>query len=291
MEKKPNTTKSIKIAVKVGGAAAGLIIIYSIILIYICWPIDKLNIANAGVFGDSFGIITSLFSALAFAGVIYANCIQHEGFKLQKEENAFQKIEIESNQKEIYKQGFENTFFQLLKLLEQKVKDASFFYDNLPYTGRLAFKHKQMQVRDSYFIAKDAREKMIHYAITVRGAKEFPAGHFDTDEQILRNSFLRNDDITNNAVETYLKVLTNILTFIKKSKIEDNALYLNLLKSQISKIETVFIFYYVIINHNKELTKLITQYNILEYFDTHDAFEPDHAAIFEKICKDSAISD
>ena len=44
------------------------------------------NIAERGTFGDSFGSINSLFSALAFAGIIYTIILQHNELKLQRQE-------------------------------------------------------------------------------------------------------------------------------------------------------------------------------------------------------------
>ena len=49
-----------------GGTSAG----YAAFILYVSWPIALGNVNKAGVFGDSFGVITSLFSGLAFAGII-----------------------------------------------------------------------------------------------------------------------------------------------------------------------------------------------------------------------------
>ncbi len=61
---------------------------YSAFLIYVSWPIENLSIANAGVFGDSFGVLNSLFSGLAFAGVIITILLQRDELRLQREELA-----------------------------------------------------------------------------------------------------------------------------------------------------------------------------------------------------------
>ena len=59
----------------------GIILIvsgYAMLIIYLTWPISEISINKAGVFGDSFGIITSLFSGLAFAGLIITILLQKE---------------------------------------------------------------------------------------------------------------------------------------------------------------------------------------------------------------------
>ena len=44
------------------GSVIVLVAIYGGAIIYFTWPITELSINNSGVFGDSFGLLTSLFS-------------------------------------------------------------------------------------------------------------------------------------------------------------------------------------------------------------------------------------
>lgn len=84
-----------------------------------------MTIANAGVFGDSFGLLTSLFSAFAFGGVAVTIAIQRDTLALQKTELEQQKDDLALNRIKLHKQGFENTFFQMLKLHNQILVDIS----------------------------------------------------------------------------------------------------------------------------------------------------------------------
>lgn len=59
---------------------------YATFLIIDTWPITEHSINKAGVFGDSFGIITSLFSGLAFSGMIITILLQKEELRLQRKE-------------------------------------------------------------------------------------------------------------------------------------------------------------------------------------------------------------
>lgn len=63
-----------------------LVVIYAIALLYFTWPIDELSLDKSGVFGDSFGLLTALFSGLAFGGLIIAILLQKEDLGLQREE-------------------------------------------------------------------------------------------------------------------------------------------------------------------------------------------------------------
>jgi len=83
---------------------------------------------DAGPFGDMFGFINSLFSGLAFAGIIITILLQREELKAQREElqlntgalNAqkeelkAQREEFEKQNRNLTKQNFENSFFNCL---------------------------------------------------------------------------------------------------------------------------------------------------------------------------------
>ena len=58
------------------------------------------ELTNRGLFGDSFGGLTSLFSGLAFAGMIYAIIMQSQELKLQREELTLTRKELEATRKE-----------------------------------------------------------------------------------------------------------------------------------------------------------------------------------------------
>lgn len=61
----------------------------------ICFLIDEPG--DRGTFGDQFGFVNTLFSGLAFAGMIFT-------ILLQKEELALQRKELEENRVEMTKQ-------------------------------------------------------------------------------------------------------------------------------------------------------------------------------------------
>ncbi len=54
---------------------------------------------NSGVFGDTFGAINSLFSGLAFAGLLYTIFLQSRELKLQREELALTRAQLTSSAK------------------------------------------------------------------------------------------------------------------------------------------------------------------------------------------------
>lgn len=82
-------------AVLIGGTIA-LVVGYAVLLIAFEWPVSDYSVETAAVFGDSFGVLTSLFSGLAFAGLIIT-------ILLQKDELALQRKELEESRKSFQK--------------------------------------------------------------------------------------------------------------------------------------------------------------------------------------------
>lgn len=54
---------------------------YAMFLLCTTAPISALSIEKAGQFGDSFGVVASLFSGLAFSGVLITLILQREEIK------------------------------------------------------------------------------------------------------------------------------------------------------------------------------------------------------------------
>ena len=111
--------------------------LFAISLITITWPISEVSINKAGVFGDSFGVLTSLFSGLAFAGIIITILLQREELQLQRQE-------LKDNRKEFAKSAnAQERSAQLsalssllneceiqLKKNEESLSDSEFFENN-----------------------------------------------------------------------------------------------------------------------------------------------------------------
>ena len=78
--------------------------LYLAFLIYVTWPISEWSINKAGVLGDSFNVLTSLFSGLAFAGLIWTINLQRNDLKIQQEQLSLQLKEMRDSKKEMENQ-------------------------------------------------------------------------------------------------------------------------------------------------------------------------------------------
>lgn len=71
-----------------------LVLTWAAVVVWLSLPIDGVDIGKAGLFGDSFGLLTSMFSGLAFAGLIGTLLLQRQELKLQREELQLTRIEL-----------------------------------------------------------------------------------------------------------------------------------------------------------------------------------------------------
>lgn len=79
--------------------------------------------SDAGPFGDTFGGVNALFSAFAFAGIIYTILLQRKELRLQRleleatrEELSGQREQMVNQNATLLRQQFDSTFFQMLRL-------------------------------------------------------------------------------------------------------------------------------------------------------------------------------
>lgn len=127
----------------------GLIICYAIMLIALTWPITRFTIEAAGTFGDSFGLLTSLFSGLAFAGLIWTILLQRVELRLQRkelEESRRQAIltrvmNITQNQVAAYRTEISILRFQGLETLSNDIGIHQMLYTMNGHLENMAQEH------------------------------------------------------------------------------------------------------------------------------------------------------
>lgn len=97
-----------------------LIIVIGLVIISSLW-LWNYNKAFEGEFGDKFGIVNSLFSGLAFAGIIITIYMQKHELELQRRELKATREVFDKQSKIMTDQQNDNTFFNLLSNHRQLV--------------------------------------------------------------------------------------------------------------------------------------------------------------------------
>ncbi len=179
------------------------------------------GISGRGQAGDMFGGINSLFSGLAFAGIIFTIVIQREELKLQREELKLQRDEVAKSRQELAGQKeqmviqrFENTYFNLLSAQNEIANSVSFN----EFRGRMTF-YKLYNIFEIRF------------------------GIAESEQEAFDSVF--NDH--HSILQHYCINVVTIISFVNTRKeltALDKLTYIGFLKSQITSYELIFLYYY-----------------------------------------------
>lgn len=117
----------------------------------------------SGVFGDTFGAINSLFSGLAFAGLLYTILLQSRELKLQREELALTRDQLTSSatsQKE--QAAYTLLAAQISAAISKQEIYANHYLNQKQFPGHEHFNYGEMRTHLSNLIAET--EKLVEEA-------------------------------------------------------------------------------------------------------------------------------
>jgi hypothetical protein len=221
---------------------------------------------NAGTAGDMFGGITALFSGLAFAGLITT-------LFMQRAELALQRNELVQTREVFEIQRFENTFFGLLKLLNDHVENIEFSdeYD----VSKVAHGRKGLR--------EFARTLSAHVrGETISGSDEFAVSKttvIKVDTKTILKDF---SDIYWKTLESdlapYFRLIFNIIRHIEGLELgetddekHDNRLkYSKILRAHLSSAEVKLIMFNCASDHGAGLKGWIEKYTLLRHIRRDD---------------------
>lgn len=229
-----------------------LVVGYGIFLLYVSWPVYFGNVDKAGVFGDSFGVLTSLFSGIAIV-LIFVTIL------LQKKELAIVKGQLNAQNTTLEKQNFESTFFQLLRLHNETTNSVEYKYEGQPSKGRKCFVSLFVEFTGDYGnLSRDGSDEkdMINQAY---------------------NSFYGRHK---HEVSHYFRTIYAVVKFIESSGVENVELYVNLIRVQLSDRELLLLFYHSLGDDGKELKPLIEKYGLFESLPRVNLLRQEHKSLY-----------
>jgi hypothetical protein len=211
-----------------------------------------------GLYGDSFGGANALFSAFAFAGLIYTIMLQRAELALQREELAETRAVMERQEHQLaaqnatlQKQALENTFFQLLRLHTDLTNSVVSDRDGVLYTGRLAFRQA----------IEDFAARYRSYAAKDDGRSE---------NELIDTAYEEAFQHPNAEFGHYFRNLYRIVQFIDGSDVADKRLYTGLVRAQLSRPEQLGLFYNCLAKPGRMKFKpLVEKYALLENMNPH----------------------
>jgi hypothetical protein len=225
---------------------------------------------DRGLFGDMFGGINALFSALAFAALIFTVLLQRRELSLQRlelsetrKEIKGQREQMELQNKTLRIQAFEGTFFHLLNLHHSLVAAITMTAGGDVYAGRAAFDGFYKRIGWMYQDDSD-RE-------AVEERSEIDRAYLDayTPHQAQFGHYFRN--------------LYHIIKLIHRSDVEDKRQYTNLVRAQLSSSELLCLFYNCLSQHGTEkFQPLVERYTLLKNMPMEELIRQDHSRYYER---------
>lgn len=178
---------------------------YAGLVLYLTWPISEFSIAKSGTFGDSFGVVTSLFSGLAFAGIILTILLQRqeltesrEIFRIQRFEGSFYRL------LELYRKNLEE-----IKITDAKSGNIYYAIDALNFICKTL--NETMQKYSSFL--EDENRRVIYEAqlfVEVQKLIRRQARYLGTLQSLLE--LIERDLPTKSEREPYWSIVANQLT-------------------------------------------------------------------------------
>jgi hypothetical protein len=267
------------------GGVTLLVSIYAGLLIYAIYPMDKFSLNKSGVFGDSFGLLTSLFSGLAFAGLIITILMQKEEISLQREDLKLTRNELNAQKQEMKTQNatlktqqFESTFFNLLNLLRSNINELTYLETYIRGTDSVGFealsKICTKLIREFY----DKDPNVYSKAVLKTSCKTL-----DGVGKKFR-SFLSAYEHT--RILIYLRTLKSILILIDDSAFPNakKIFYFNILKVQLSSNELMLLFYSGLATEDSKIIHILKKYDIFE-FSHNLSIPPEHKTFLQEFKK------
>lgn len=189
--------------------------------------LSDIDINEKGAYGDLYGFSNTLFSGLAFVGVIAAIIIQSKELKLQRDELRDTRAEFEQQNSTLRKQAFENTFFEL----QSQKRNALNSMNIQKYT----FEGPAVIINESY----ELRKKINNIALPDDSISEIKKKLIDNSDFVNHTTSLYNE------LSNWVKCHINSQFLIKTTPLISNrekAFYEQLVFNQLSESELFFIY-------------------------------------------------
>lgn len=205
-----------------------------------------------GEYGDFMGgVLNPLLSFIMIMGILITIILQQSELKEARQEFKRSADALTEQSQSLALQNFENTFFQMLKLHNDIVKDM-FEGDaetgNKGFSGRDCFGVYNKKFDELYFMYEEASNNTDTLELVERSYQDF----FHQKQS---------------SVGHYFRNLYTIIKFVDSNKIllEDKKHYTNIVRAQLSSYELALLFYNCLSRVGIDKFKpLIEKYEILE---------------------------
>jgi hypothetical protein len=228
---------------------------YAAVVLYLTWPISEFSIAKSGTFGDSFGVVTSLFSGLAFSGIILTILLQRQEL---------------TESREIFRiQRFEGSFYRLFELYRKNLQEIR-ITDTQSGTTYHA-------IDALNFVCKKLNETMQKYSLFLE----------DEDRRVIYEAqlFVEVQKLIRRQAR-YLGTLQSLLELIERdlpSDIEREP-YWNIVANQLTSHEARYLFYSCLVADKEDpLLNLMHRSGMIGSRLKNNNISGTHKSLYERV--------
>ncbi|MNG59660.1 hypothetical protein D3C81_114350 [compost metagenome] len=253
-------------------AVIAICLLYACISFTISWPFDGWDRESLGQFGDSWGVVTSVFSVFAFLGVAYSVKVQAESLRQLKADSM-------SNNLMMVKQQVEGNFFQMLNLLQSLISDMDIQgvrNDGAAFerNGRDVFIYLYKKFEGNRVTARPFYvEPLISNKMDLGKLKRHIGRLFDVFYKD------RQQDLAH-----YFRVLYNIYKFIDRASIseDDKRNLAKILRAQLSNYELLILFYNCFGKHGAKFIDIAERYEVFDNLPIDKLIIDEHKYLINK---------
>jgi hypothetical protein len=247
---------------------------YAITIILLTQPTRPLSMSVAGTFGDSFGALTSVFTGLAFAGLLATIVLQREELKLNRRELGETRREFQLQSETFQRQRFEDSFYRLLSLYKDNLRELSVTDPENP-TQRVC--------------GIDALRFLLARLTAALKEGKWYKWSSDDNEQLLYLYFLEKTVrgyFGNQRQARYVETLKSILVLIDEECVPETRkpLYWQILVAQLTAYEIKYAFYLALVAADLQAIRdvMVRSQAFKERFATV-SFPHGHLAAYERL--------
>lgn len=234
------------------------------------WPFDGMLLTDTGVFGDSWGAFTSIFSALGFCGVLWT---------IQLQRHAMKQIEMDSRKRDKSEKirDFENSFFNMLNILQTIIKDMRIGGDGkkLDKEGRAVF---------TYYYSRFKGECIKKENIELIAFLDKHSFSVNKEMEKLSRLYKHYFSGRSGNLSHYYRFVYNMFKFIHESALEgtEKKKYANILRAQISNYELLMLFYNGNTTHGTRFKEYFNEYAVFDNLPIDKLISDIHVLFYDK---------
>jgi hypothetical protein len=232
------------------------VFVVSILFIVALYVIYKQNYANSLTLSNSSVVVSALFSAFAFAGIIITVLLQRKELELQRkelrsstEQLKAQKDEFHTQNDTIKLQRFENTFFQMISLHHDIVNSISYIekYNRKTYSSVNNSSSLIDVVRGPQELTSEEAERNL----IGRGVFEYSYIQVSkqlntlTDIVLVNKTYLEYYREFQNSFGHYFRNLYRIIKLVEQTDFtfDEKYSYTSIIRAQLSDFELLCLYY------------------------------------------------